>query len=129
MSPRRELNTAAFQHYMRVRIGGAGGPLGRLMRCEKKDGSGHYWKVRLDTGEWVWPDAMVLDGPGHYVGHCAECELPMLMEQPNGVGLCRYCDESMFGTDAAHAHDEPSHAFGRTRWNRARMRKTGTETI
>lgn len=117
MSPKRELNTAAFKHYLRVRIGGAGGPLGRLMRCEKKDGSGHYWKVKLDTGEWVWPDAMVLDGPGQHVGTCVECELPLLVGRPGDAGLCRSCQDATFGTDAQHADDGPSHGFGRTRWN------------
>jgi hypothetical protein len=86
---------SGFRHGLRVRIG-AGGPKGQLLRCEKRHGSGHYWKVRLDTGPWVWPDDLILDGPGDHVERCMDCRLPFM----GNVGelLCAPCQEDQFGT-------------------------------
>jgi hypothetical protein len=54
---------SGFRHRLRVRLG-ANGPLGRLLHIEKKDKSGWYWKVKLDSGEWVWPADLHVDGTG-----------------------------------------------------------------
>lgn len=91
----RDRDESAYRHYTRVRIG-ITGPQGRLMRCAKKDGSGHYWKVRLDTGEWMWPADLILDGPGDRVAACAECGMRFMTTEP--AVLCPGCDEKLFGT-------------------------------
>jgi hypothetical protein len=85
---------SGFRHRLRVRLG-ANGPLGRLLKCEKKDKSGWYWKVKLDSGEWVWPADLHVDGQGALVQHCRECRLPFL-----GDGIkdfCYRCNEELFG--------------------------------
>lgn len=97
---RAPLDTSAFRHYMRVRMG-VSGPTGRLLRCTKRDGGGTYWKVRLDSGEWVWPDRLVLDGPGDRVATCADCGLPFMTN--SAEVLCPYCDEAAFGSKARAA--------------------------
>lgn len=113
MSPER-LDESAFRRLMRVRLG-KNGPRGRLMHCEKKDRSGWYWKVKLETGEWAWPADIHIDGPGELVARCQECRLPFLCKviEP----LCRYCDEAAFGT--SQRADEPHHirvAERRSHW-------------
>jgi hypothetical protein len=92
MSGQRDTN--GYRHGMRVRLG-SHGPTGKLLHCEKKDKSGWYWKVKLDSGEWVWPADLHIDGKGALVQHCRECRLPFL-----GDGIkdfCYRCDEEMFG--------------------------------
>jgi hypothetical protein len=61
MSGQRDTN--GYRHGMRVRLG-SHGPTGKLLHCEKKDKSGWYWKVKLDSGEWVWPADLHIDGKG-----------------------------------------------------------------
>jgi hypothetical protein len=66
-----------------------------LLHCEKKDKSGWYWKVKLDSGEWVWPADLHVDGQGALVQHCRECRLPFLGD---GVkDFCYRCNEELFG--------------------------------
>jgi hypothetical protein len=95
MSPQTN-TTAGYKHLMRVRLG-RHGPAGRLLHCEKKDKSGWYWKVKLDSGEWVWPADLHVDGTGPLVSHCRDCGLPFIHERA-GEALCRYCDEDAHGT-------------------------------
>jgi hypothetical protein len=85
---------SGFRHRLRVRLGPTG-PTGRLLHIEKKDKSGWYWKVKLDSGEWVWPADLHVDGQGQLVQHCRECRLPFL-----GDGIkdfCYRCNEELFG--------------------------------
>jgi hypothetical protein len=79
MSPQTN-TTAGYKHLMRVRLG-QHGPAGRLLHCEKKDKSGWYWKVKLDSGEWVWPADLHVDGTGPLVSHCRDCGLPFIHER------------------------------------------------
>lgn len=116
MSGQRDTN--GYAHLLRVRIG-ANGPTGRLMRCEKKDRTGHYWKVKLDTGEWVWPADLHVDGNGPLVSTCRECRLPFL---GNGIeGFCYRCDEELFGTQQ-RASEPPDRTAAQRRWDRDRHR-------
>lgn len=95
---------SGFRHLMRVRLGVNGAP-GRLLHCEKKDKSGWYWKVKLDTGEWVWPEGLVIDGPGDLLATCQDCRLPFLCKVD--APLCPYCDEHAHGTQQrADEHQE-----------------------
>lgn len=87
---RTKISESAFRHYVRVRMG-VNGPKGRLMHCARRDGEGKFWKVRLDSGEWVWPDRLILDGPGTHVCVCSACELSFMSEQVNDV-LCPICE-------------------------------------
>lgn len=103
------LDTSVFRHYTRVRIG-ATGPKGRLLRCEKRDGSGSYWKVKLDSGEWVWPDdRMLIDGPGERIARCGDCELPFLTD--GSSPLCPLCNEEAFGTRRRQVKPEPTRSI------------------
>jgi hypothetical protein len=92
----RDTDVSAFRHLMRVRLG-VKGPKGQLLRCSKREGGGTYWKVKLDSGEWVWPDGIIIDGPGDRVGTCAECGLPFMSPSPVPP-ICGVCDEKLFGT-------------------------------
>jgi hypothetical protein len=90
------MNTTGYRRNMRVRIG-QHGPTGYLRECPYKAKPGTYWKIKLDSGEWAWPDAMVLDGPGELLSNCRDCGLPFIHERA-GEPLCRYCDEDAHGT-------------------------------
>lgn len=105
-----EIPASSFRHLLRVRLG-VNGPRGRLFHCEKRDRSGYYWKVKLETGEWVWPHGLVIDGVGDRIVTCAECESPFITTDEI---LCRNCDEQMFGTEQRqHEPVEPSVATRR----------------
>jgi hypothetical protein len=109
MSPRRD--ESAFRHGLRVRIG-KDGPKGKLLHCEKRDGTGKYWKVRLNSGEWRWPDGIVIDGPGdHFAGHCLDCRLPFIGD--SGDLLCRACQGEMFGETAERSQGAEDTYFAR----------------
>lgn len=99
-----------YRHLLRVRIG-VHGPKGRLTKCARKDGTGFYWKVRLDSGEWVWPADLVIDGPGDGVARCAECEMRFMCTAV--VPLCPGCDEQMFGTQQRAAEPGTLRTFDR----------------
>ncbi len=109
-----------FRHGLRVRIG-ANGPKGKLLQCEKRDNSGKYWRVRLDSGEWVWPDNIVIDGPGDHVERCLECRLEFI----GNVGdlLCTPCQDDRFGTTAQRAVDARDDSFQRSRLAQSHIRK------
>jgi hypothetical protein len=96
MSMTNQRNESGYKHLMRVRLGQHGAK-GSLRRCEKKDGSGIYWRIKIDGGEWAWPDGMVIDGPGELLSNCRDCGLPFIHERA-GEPLCRYCDEDAHGT-------------------------------
>jgi hypothetical protein len=100
------MDTSGFHHGLRVRMG-ARGPKGMLLRCERRDGTGFYWKVRLNTGEWVWPEGLILEGPGTRVGVCEQCALPFMTDQTGDGLLCPRCDEEIHGTRARAADPTP----------------------
>ncbi len=86
---------AGFRHGMRVRIARLDGPKGVLLRCERRDGGGFYWKVRLQSGEWIFPDNLIVDGRGDRVGVCGDCGLRFVN---TGVELiCDRCSAEVFG--------------------------------
>jgi hypothetical protein len=90
-TPRDE---SGYKHLMRVRLG-AHGAKGRLMRCTSKRTGKPFWKVKLDTGEWVWPEDLVQDGIGDCLTRCGDCGMRFLS---NGQSpLCPVCAPSAFG--------------------------------
>jgi hypothetical protein len=101
---------SGFRHGLRVRVGGAAGPKGVLFECRGRNGP--FWKVRLQGGEWVWPDDLIVDGPGTEVNPCcASCALPFIMRAGSGELICNRCDAEQFGT-AVRATDPPTaHTF------------------
>lgn len=110
-------DTSGYRHGLRVRLG-VTGPKGILLRCETKDGAGHYWKVRLQRGDWVWPDGCILEGPGDQVARCEACGLSFLTDQRGDGLLCPVHDEEIFGTRARAAEPpSPRTSYGR-RWIR-----------
>jgi hypothetical protein len=119
MSPRRGPDPSAFRHYLRVRIG-IDGPKGRLLHCDKRHGSGKFWKVKLDSGAWVLPEGLILDGPGDRVATCRQCGLSFVTGDRHEV-LCRLCQEVAFGTTARAKDDEDPVA----RRNVLRRRRAG----
>jgi hypothetical protein len=112
------MDTSGFRHGLRVRMG-ATGPKGMLLKCLKKDGSGHYWKVRLQSGEWVWPEGFILDGVGDQVAVCEQCALPFMTTKVGGGLLCDRCDEDMYGT-RARAAEPPDDLIGRAQRDQRR---------
>ena len=68
-------------HGDRVQIG-FGGPAGTVIRRRKSDGRGAYFKVCLDSGEWVWPDHAVAESSGAHERRCAECGLAFRTDTP-----------------------------------------------
>ena len=121
-SARRPMPTC-FRHYDRVLEGADRAP-GRLLRCEKKDGSGEYFKVKTDAGAWRWPDDLILAGPGANVGIC-EMGGGRFMTDQHGDGLlCPRHNAEQFGTPADHALDGAADRFrprgNTTKWKRGR---------
>ena len=106
MTPRPP--TSAFRHGMRVRVQGAKGV---LLECTPSRTSGRpYWKVRLQTGQWVWPDDLVVDGPGdERVEACASCGLPYYRRAGSGELICARCDVEQFGGATRDPPDGPFH--------------------
>lgn len=87
---------SGYRHRMRVRIG-VNGTKGVLLQCGPSKRTGlPYWKVKLSTGEWMWPADLIIDGPGDRVGTCAECGMRFMTETPEPI--CKGCDEKLFGT-------------------------------
>jgi len=116
---------SCFKHYDRVLVG-ADRAKGRLLRCEKKDGTGEYFKVKTDAGDWRWPDVLILDGPGAIVGVCEVGEGRFMTDRPGDGLLCPRHDAEMFGTAADHAIDAaaPRRPAGNThKWIRGRRRR------
>jgi hypothetical protein len=123
-TPRRP--PSCFSHRSRVLVGANRAP-GRLMRCESKQpGKGEYWKVLLDSGEWIWPDNIVLATPGERVGVCEMGEGRFMTDQQGDGLLCPKHDEEAFGTaedraiDAADARLLPR--GNSTKWKRGKRR-------
>lgn len=117
-----DTDQSAYRHGLRVRMG-VSGPKGVLLRCERKDGSGFYWKVRLQSGEWVWPTGLILDGPGDQVAVCEQCTLPFMTTKVGDGLLCAHCDEEIYGTRARAAEPrDPSRAVS-TRVDTYRRRR------
>jgi hypothetical protein len=90
-----------LEHGQRVQIG-FGGPSGTVKRCKRKPpNTGHYYKVLLDDGSWVWPDRLVAESAGPHECRCVECGLRFRSQQMNDV-LCPHCDKY----DSRRAADE-----------------------
>lgn len=116
----RRRDESGFRHNLRVRLGPTGPP-GKLLHCERRDGSGKYWKVRLDSGAWVWPDGIVIDGRGNSVSRCLECRLEFLGDP--GDLLCTPCQNERFGTTRQRAVDARDDSFQRARLAHSPLRK------
>ena len=126
MSPQRE--QPGFRHGLKVRMGRADGPRGVLLHCDsRKPGGGKYWKVRLQSGEWCWPNergGLVVDGPGDSVHHqCASCELPFIALAGSGEVICDRCSEDQFGAASRVSDPPPARRWNdRRRWYRGHHR-------
>jgi hypothetical protein len=109
-------------HGYRVTLG-HGGPAGVLNRCLSKTYLRYFWKVKLQSGAWVWPDGIVADSTGPCIARCVECELEYRGETPQSGGLCPNCAHAQLARQRPdHDRDaEPSHQFGRAR--RRQMRE------
>lgn len=83
---------------MRVTFG-HGGPVGTLFFCKRR-----FWKVRMDAGDWRWPDGIVVLSAGSFVRTCQECDLQFRTDKAGEV-FCNPCDRRM---DMARAHDPGS---------------------
>jgi DNA-directed RNA polymerase subunit RPC12/RpoP len=106
-------------HGYRVTLG-HGGPAGVLNHCLSKTTLRRYWKVKLDSGAWVWPDDVVAESEGPCVARCVECELEYRGATPQSGGLCPNCAHALLARERPD-HDpdaDPSHQFGRARWRR-----------
>ncbi len=79
-----------LHHGDRVRVGTYDGRLGTVIRCRKKNGSSHYFKIKLDDGEWLWPDHVVADSRGQYDCTCRECEIPFKSDDIGEI-FCPNC--------------------------------------
>ena len=118
---------SCFLHRDRVLVGANRRP-GRLMRCEsKKAGGGEYWKVLLETGEWLWPDNLLLATKGARVAVCEIGGGRFLTDEEGDGLLCPRHDGEQFGTIADHALDAAAPArrpTGNTHtWKRGRGRR------
>lgn len=115
--PARRTTPSGYRHGLRVRMGSPSGPRGVLLECESRQpGGGKYWKVRLQTGEWIWPtDAggLLVDGAGDAIGTCASCDLRFILPAGSGELLCARCDHEQFGRDRERAAETPP----AKRWN------------
>jgi hypothetical protein len=116
---------SCFRHYDRVLVG-ADRAKGRLLECEKRDGSGKYFKVKTDAGEWRWPDVLILDGPGAIVAVCEMGEGRFMTDKPGDGLLCKRHNDETFGSEADHAIDAaaPRRPAGNShKWIRGRGRR------
>jgi hypothetical protein len=97
---------AGFRNGLRVRVDGVKGVLTRI---DRRTGTGHYWKIHLQTDKWVWPDDFAVDGPGdERHARCEQCGLPYYTRAGSGEMICANCDREMFGTAVrAHEPDPP----------------------
>jgi hypothetical protein len=106
-----------FHHGDRVRLGGFEGKRGVVLRCQKRTGPGHYFKVKLDNGSWVWPDGAVVDSIGTYELTCSECAGLFRSNAITEV-FCPNCERRM----------APAYISGETRNLRASLRGTRAAT-
>lgn len=116
-----------FTHGMRVRVGGFQGRRGRILRCKRKPPqTGHYWKVKLDTGEWVWPTDVVSDTDGRLELRCQECGIRFRCHESEP--FCPACDNRQ---DMVRSYEEPevrhSKAYLAELQRRQRLRETGAQ--
>lgn len=114
---------SCFKHYDRVLVG-ADRAKGRLLSCEKKDGSGKYFKVKTDGGEWRWPDVLILDGAGANVATCEAGEGRFMTSETGPGLLCPKHAAEVFGSPEDHALDAEGDRYRRggntTKWKRGR---------
>jgi hypothetical protein len=104
-----------LHHGDRVRMGGFDGPRGIVLRCQKRTGAGHYFKVKLDNGSWVWPDGAVVDSAGTYELTCHDCAGPFRANHL-ATPLCPNCEQ----------RDERAHISEATRSLRASLHGSHT---
>jgi hypothetical protein len=98
-----------FRNGLRVRVGDVRGV---LLRIDRRTGHGHYWKIRLQTDKWIWPDDFAVDGPGdERHERCEQCGLPYYARAGSGELICRDCDRAMFGTAVRSREPDPPHRF------------------
>jgi len=112
-----------YRHGLRVRVGASRQP-GVLLRCERRDGTGSYWRIRLQSGQWLWPNecvSLVIDGPGDTVNRCQDCGMLFLTDDPTAP-ICARCDYEVFGV-RAETDDERSAYTHVARARRARTEK------
>ena len=65
---------------------------GVILRCRRKDGSGYYFKVKLDSGEWEWPRRIEAETPGgRHELRCEECRIPFRSNDRNDQ-FCPACE-------------------------------------
>jgi hypothetical protein len=91
VKPGRPAFVRETHHGLRVTIG-HGGPAGVLLLC--RGTSRDYWKVKLDSGRWVWPDGAVVESSGVYTELCAECHLEFRTDTMNEP-ICPLCERRM----------------------------------
>lgn len=96
-----------YKHLARIRMG-IDGPTGVLLRCERRDGSGTFWRVKLDgiPVRWTYPDdRMLLDGPGDQVGRCV-CGWNVITTDANmRTVVCAYCAGDVRGKGVGAVRD------------------------
>jgi len=112
MSPR---DPSGYRHGLHIRLGSAIGPKGVLLRCEKRDGSGTYWRIRMHSGEWIWPDrrTMIVDGPGEVVNpSCGSCGLPFVVRSHSNELICEPCATEEFGPTTREPDSLPHRRTG-----------------
>jgi hypothetical protein len=98
-----------YRHGLRVRF--LDGVRGVLLRCESRDGR-TYWRVRLQTGAWRWPDGIAVEGPGdERHGRCGDCGLPFYTAAGSDEILCHRCDAELFGSAVRATEPDPPHPF------------------
>jgi hypothetical protein len=114
---------AGYRHGLRVRMGTPDGPRGVLLECDSRAGR-KYWRVRLQTGEWKWPNelgGLIVDGDGDAVSECASCGLRFILRTGSGDLICTRCDYEQFGTEARVSDPPPARRFHeRRRWIKRR---------
>lgn len=70
------------------------GTKGTVIKCRyRAPREGTYFRVRLVTGVWVWPEQVIAESEGPYLTTCIECAIGMRTKAPNGLGLCVNCAE------------------------------------
>ena len=64
------------------RVQSRAGVKGLVHQCRTRSG-GTYLKVRLVTGEWVWPNEVIAESSGAYAAWCGECGIEYRTDAPN----------------------------------------------
>jgi hypothetical protein len=86
------------------------GVQGIVFRCRGQRGP--YFKVKLSTGEWVWPDQVIAESSGPYLRTCGECGIEFRSEAPNSY-TCPNCVAGIRRAQGDHDHARGSRTFSR----------------